>query len=239
MLSILIPVYNEEALLEQSALRIHSHLEAAGITHEVIVTSNGSIDKTQAIGERLARDHSWFHFYQLAERSVGKAFANGVNHARGEYIVSVDVDLSIELNFLDYAAELLKFCDMVAGSKTMGRQRRGIVRVLGSQLYILFTLALFDLTLSDYSMGAKAFRRESILGALSHLDDWTGYVFELALYLKQRGGKVIQIGVDCEDTRKSRFNLLHEGFYRYAHLFRCFKLSRTPGSWLAAPPPNK
>src|SRR5690606_19461410 len=142
---------------------------------------------------------------------------------------------SIELNFLDYAADLLKFADMVAGSKTMGRQRRGLIRVLGSQLYILFTLALFDLTLSDYSMGAKAFRRESILEALPHLDDWTGYVFELALFLKNRGRKIIQIGVDCEDTRKSRFNLIHEGFYRYRHLFFTHRRSRMPGSWLARP----
>lgn len=235
MLSILIPVYNEEALLEQSVQRIHRHLEASGIAHEVLVTSNGSTDRTAAIGGQLAASHSWFRFFDLRERSVGKAFVNGVQNARGEYIVCVDIDLSIELNFLDYAADLLKFADMVAGSKTMGRQRRGLIRVLGSQLYILFTLALFDLTLSDYSMGAKAFRRESILEALPHLDDWTGYVFELALFLKNRGRKIIQIGVDCEDTRKSRFNLIHEGFYRYRHLFLTHRRSRMPGSWLARP----
>ena len=91
---------------------------------------------------------------------------------------------------------------------------------------------LFELTISDYSMGAKAFRREVALPVLKHLDDWTGYMFELCFYLQTHGRKVIQIGIDCNDQRPSRFNLLHEGMYRYAHLFRCWRKSRNTDSWL-------
>lgn len=238
MLSVLIPAYNEEALLESSVRTVHDYLEQRSIAHEILVTSNGSTDQTEAIGRRLEQAHDWFHFFALPERSVGRAFRNGAGHARGEFLVCLDADLSSELVFLEYASELLKHADVLVGSKTMGRQRRSFARVVGSQLYILCSYALFNLTISDYSMGAKAFRREAVLPALPHIDDWTGYVFEICLYLQRHGKKVLQIGIDCEDRRKSRFSLLHEGMYRYFHLFRCWQKSRDPASWLCTESPS-
>jgi len=116
----------------------------------------------------------------------------------------------------------------------MGSQRRSFVRVLGSQLYIGLTNLLFDLTVSDYSIGSKAFRRSSILPALEHIDAWTGHMFELSIYLKQRGKRIIQVGIDCDDRRKSHFNLIHEGLFRYWHLYRCRRELKKQGSWLAA-----
>ncbi|MBX7138538.1 MAG: glycosyltransferase family 2 protein [Oligoflexia bacterium] len=223
MLSILIPVYNEEAILEGSVLKVHGYLKERGLEHEVIVVSNGSTDGTEQHGRALAASHTWFRFLALPQRSVGQAFKHGVREARGEFVVSLDVDLSCELTFIDYAAELLRHADVLVGSKTMGNQKRSVVRVLGSQLYILSTLLFFDLTISDYSIGSKAYRRAALLPALEGLDDWTGYVFELCLYAKKQGLKTVQIGIDCNDTRKSRFNLLHEGLYRYWHLYKCWR----------------
>ncbi|MBN8548078.1 MAG: glycosyltransferase family 2 protein [Deltaproteobacteria bacterium] len=232
MLSVLIPVYNEEELLESTVGKVHSYLEQRAIEHEIVVTSNGSSDRTVPIGENLQKTHAWFRFFSIPEKSVGKAFRLGVENSRGDYLVCLDADLSSELVFLEYAAELLRHADMLVGSKTMGEQRRSPLRVIGSQFYILITLLLFDLTISDYSMGAKAFRRSAILPALPHLDSWTGYIFELCLYLKREQKKILQIGIDCVDRRKSRFSLLHEGIYRYAHLFRCWRASKNKNSWL-------
>lgn len=231
-ISILIPVFNEEAILESSLLRLHEFCEQQKIPHEILVTSNGSTDQTNHIGERLAQQHSWLRFFTLPERSVGQAFRRNVENAKNEFLVTLDIDLSSELMFIRYAFELLNYADMVVGSKTMGSQRRSFLRVLGSQIYITFTLLTFNLTISDYSIGCKAMRRSAVLPVLAHLDAWTGYIFELCLYLKLRGKKILQVGIDCDDKRNSRFNLLHEGFYRYAHLYRCWNLARNPDSWL-------
>jgi hypothetical protein len=125
----------------------------------------------------------------------------------------------------------LDHCEMVIGSKTFGSQRRTPLRILGSQLYVMFTQLFFGLAITDFSMGAKAFRRSAIRPALQFTDRWTGYVLELALFLNHRGRRIIQLGVDCNDTRKSRFSLLHEGLYRYSHLWRCFKKMKDPASW--------
>lgn len=248
MLSVFIPVYNEAALLERSVLTVHEYLLGRELEHEIIVGSNGSTDETVAIGKRLGAEYRWLNFFHLPQRGPGRAFAEGVRRAQGELFVTLDVDLSSELLFLDYAHSLLSHCDMLVGSKTMGSQRRSPFRVLGSQLYILLSQLLFGVTVSDYSIGCKGFRRSSILPLVSYLDPWTGHMFELVALITQRRGRVLQIGIDCEDLRSSRFNLLHEGVYRYRHLFRCRRLLRDQNSWLntaqfnpatAAHAPNK
>lgn len=230
MISIVIPVLNEEQILATTVDRVHEYLESRGLAHEIIVVSNGSTDRTGAIGEELARKLSWMRFYHLAERGAGRAFVHAVREARGSKIITLDADLSSDINFLDYANHLLDFGDMVLGSKTMGRQRRSPVRVVGSQLYILFTQIFFNLTLSDYSIGCKAFQRAAILPALDSLDPWTGYILDLALYLNQTERKIVQVGIDCDDNRESRFNILHEGIYRYNHLFRCWRRMKRAGA---------
>ncbi len=235
MISIFIPVLNEEEILESAANTVHDYLSTRSIAHEIVVVSNGSTDRTCEIGKRLEASSPWFRFYHLPERGAGRAFAFGVEQAKGDMVITLDVDLSSELTFLDYSADLLRYCDMLVGSKSMGNQRRNFVRVLGSQLYILFTQCFFGLTISDYSIGSKAFRRSAVLPALKHLDPWTGHIFEIVLFLRLHGHRVLQVGIDCDDKRQSRFNLIHEGLYRYRHLYRCRKLLKDRKSWLYSP----
>ncbi len=232
MLSILIPVYNEEEILESSVTAVHEYLVARGIEHEIVVASNGSTDNTEQIGRSLGDKYSWFRFFHMGERGVGRAFCYAAEKARGEILISLDIDLPADLKFIDYSVDLLKYCDMVVGSKTMGDQRRRLSRILGSVLYILFAQILFRLTISDYAPSTKAFRKSAVLPLIQHLDSWTGYVFELCVYFKLHDRRIVQIGVDCKDFRKSKFNLIHEGLFRYWHLFRCWRLVKNRNSWI-------
>ncbi len=233
MYTIFIPVYNESEILEDNVLRVREYMQSLKLDHEVIVVSNGSTDDTEKIGQQLASQCDWFRFFTIEGKGVGLAFSKGVQEAKGEFIISLDADLSSELTFINFARDLLAHADMVVGSKTMGTQRRGLIRILGSQTYILFTQIFFDLTISDYSLGAKAYRRDKLLPLLGNLDSWTGYVFEICVWLRQQRGRIIQVGIECEDTRASRFNLLHEGFYRYRHLYQTWKRMRQSPKWLA------
>jgi glycosyltransferase involved in cell wall biosynthesis len=229
--SIIIPVRNEEMILEKSLSHLHGFLLGNNIHHEIVVTGNGSIDRTNEIGRALASKWEWLEFHEISPSSVGRAFVNGVRNCKYDFVVTQDIDLSGDLDFIIHALDLLPHCHMVVGSKTFGKQRRSPARILGSSFYILATQLVFNLALSDYSMAAKAFRKSAVLPALPYLDAWTGYILELCLYLKRHNCKIVQIGVDCEDHRPSHFNLLHEGFYRYAHLYRSWKTFSDKTSW--------
>lgn len=231
MISVVIPVYNEEEILTSSVEKLRGYLDHRKLDYEILLVDNGSSDRTAEVGRLLAHPKSPVRFYTLPERGVGHAFALGVRESKSDFIVSLDLDLSSELLFLDYAHNLLQYCDMLVGSKMMGSQRRSLARAFGSQLYIHFTQLLFGLTTSDYSIGSKAYRKSSILEALPHLDRWTGYVLELCLYLRLKGKRIIQVGIDCDDQRKSHFNLIYEGVYRYTHLLRCWNRLKSRESW--------
>ena len=226
VISILIPVCNEEDILEGSIRRLHDFMVEHDLEHEIIVVSNGSTDATNDLGEALAAQNKWLSFFVLPERGVGLAFVKAVREARSEHLVSLDIDLSFDLAFVQYAHDLLQYGDIVVGSKTMGRQRRSLMRVVASQVYIAIAQLTFGLTISDYSIGCKAYRRSAIEPALKNLDPWTGFVLELCLYANAHGRKIIQIGVNCNDRRRSHFNLLHEGIYRFHHLWKCWRRTR-------------
>jgi glycosyltransferase involved in cell wall biosynthesis len=229
--SILIPVYNEEAILEASFKKLSSFLSEKRYDYEIIFGSNGSDDSTLKILEELSKANHKLKFIDIPEKAPGKAFIEMVKISSYEKLITLDADLSSDLSFIDHAALLLDYCEMVVGSKTLGAQRRTLTRVLGSQLYITLAQLIFKLTISDYSIGCKAFKKSAILPYLNNLDSWTGYIFELSYLLTKNGNKIIQVGVDCDDQRKSRFNLLYEGYYRFKHLAEMNrKLREQPGT---------
>lgn len=237
MISIVIPVYNEEEVLEKNLEKLKSYLsQKANRPFEILVVDNGSVDKTAEICQRVqANSGGWFRYFKIPERSVGKAFAKGVREAKYDFIISQDADLSTNLDFIDEAEHLLQISSMVVGSKTLGNQKRSLTRVIGSQVYLAITQMLFRMTLTDFSMGAKAYRKKDILHILDDIDFWTAYVFEIAVYLTAHHRKILQVGVNCVDQRVSRFNIWHEGFYRYSNLFKVWRRLKNPKSWYHKP----
>ena len=233
MISVIIPVYNEEEIIEDSLRRVHERLDSKNTEHEILVIDNGSDDRTAEICKSLSSEHGWVRYFEIEERSVGKAFACGVKNARSDYIITADADLSSDLAFILDARYLLDRASMVVGAKSLGRQKRTAFRKLASYSYVIIAQWMFDLSLSDFSIGAKAYRKSDIEDAVGHISDWTGYVLELSLYLRLREKRIIQIGIECLDKRKSHFNLLHEGFYRYWHLFKCWTSLRNGSAWFA------
>lgn len=230
MISIVIPVYNEEELLRDNIHRLSRWLADRKLAAEILVVDNGSTDKTPQISRDL-QSQNLIRYFRIEERSVGRAFAIGVREAKNQWVVSVDADLSADLMFIAMADSLMPYADMIVGSKTLGEQKRSLFRIIGSQMYLVFTQIFFQMTITDYSMSAKAYRREAILPILDKIDRWTAYVFEITVWLHNNKKSIVQIGVTCDDHRKSRFNIWHEGFYRYAHLFKLWRRLKDPSSW--------
>jgi dolichol-phosphate mannosyltransferase len=92
LLSVVAPVYNEEAVLEAFYGRLCSALE--GIRFELVLVDDGSGDRSAAILERLAESDPRVCVVVLS-RNFGHqtALTAGLDHARGEVVVMLDADL--------------------------------------------------------------------------------------------------------------------------------------------------
>ncbi len=218
-LTIFIPLYNEEIILEENVARLVRHLDAQRFPYEIILGSNGSSDRTCEIGPELAGRYRTVRFFHVSRRGPGLAFQEAVQQAAGAYLVCLDADLSTDLNFIGEAVMLLgQGFDAVVGSKRMGRQKRPIWRVMASEMFIFAANMLLSMPYRDYSIGAKAYRTAAVRPFWGCIDRHTFYTQELLYQLQLCKGRIIEIPVHCEDRRGSRFNLLHEGLYRYGKL---------------------
>ncbi len=218
--TIIIPVYNEEDIIVPNTEALIKYLNTLNLGYEIILSSNGSTDKTDELGQQLAEQHKEVKLLSTKEKGVGVAFKNAIREASYEKIVSLDMDMTVNLSFVKRAIELLDTYDIIIGSKIFGVQKRSFVRKLGSRVYVIIASALLSLKFNDYAPSGKAYRKSVVQKYLNHTDSGTSYVVETVYKAFKDNHRIVQIPIDCEDRRKSKFNLLHEGLYRYYHLFK-------------------
>jgi len=94
MISLVIPVYNEEVLIYELFERVKKAMETTGENFEVIIVDDGSIDSTL---EKLEICHSRDRRFKILSlsRNFGHqaAYTAGLNYAKGDYIGMMDGDL--------------------------------------------------------------------------------------------------------------------------------------------------
>ncbi|MFO7600851.1 MAG: glycosyltransferase family 2 protein [Candidatus Desulfacyla sp.] len=217
--TVFVPVYNEEALTASNTGRLHAYLETLGRPYEILMGSNGSTDGTVRIAGELCRTYPRVRFFHLPQKGVGRAFKEGVRISQYDRIVTVDMDLSIHLGFIGEACSLLDQYDLVIGSKITGSQRRAWIRRAASISFIRLAGILLRIHFNDYSIAAKGYRKDLALRYLPYVDDQTFYVVQMVYRASRDKKRLKEIPVACTDLRGSRFNLIHEGVYKFGNLF--------------------
>ena len=94
-LSVVIPVYNEEAVLPTLFSRLYPTLDALGLTYEIVFVNDGSKDRSVALLRQqfsLRPQHTRVVLFH-ANFGQHSAVMAGLAYARGEYVVTLDADL--------------------------------------------------------------------------------------------------------------------------------------------------
>ena len=99
MFSVVCPFYNEEAILERSVLRMLQHLanhaSRLEAEWELIIVNDGSKDRSLEIATRLERENTHLRVISYSSnRGRGFALRQGVRAARGEWVVTTEIDSS-------------------------------------------------------------------------------------------------------------------------------------------------
>src|SRR5262249_44460537 len=118
--SIVIPVYNEEKILRESLADLRDKLRAFPWTYEILVSENGSRDRTVALAGEIAAEAPEVRVHSLGEPNYRKARRQGILRARGTFVICDEIDLC-DVDFYRRALEILERgeVDMVVGSKVM------------------------------------------------------------------------------------------------------------------------
>lgn len=160
MLSIIIPVLDEEESLPQLVRELDQVAELHGYELQIIIVDDGSKDDTwRTIGELAADDPRILGI--RFRRNFGKAAAlsAGFHAAEGERIVTIDGDLQDDpAEIAALLAKLDEGYDVVSGWKRERHDPPG--KVLPSRVFNWLVSKLMGVHLHDHNCGLKAFRRE-------------------------------------------------------------------------------
>ncbi|HEY3758633.1 MAG TPA: dolichyl-phosphate beta-glucosyltransferase [Solirubrobacteraceae bacterium] len=211
---IVVPVYNEQRVLQASVRRLHDYLtQQFNVAFEITIADNASTDATLKIARALARAIPEVRVLRLERKGRGRALRAAWSRSKADVLAYMDVDLSTDLRALPalLAPLLEERADLAIGSRlAAGAQvTRGIKRELISRGYNLLLRASLGVGFSDAQCGFKAARREAVQALLAEVED-DGWFFdtELLYRAERRGLSIHEVPVHWVDDPDSRVAIL-------------------------------
>jgi dolichol-phosphate mannosyltransferase len=206
VLSVVVPVFNEERTVELLFDEVRAALEPLEHEWEVVFVDDGSADGSFAALTRLhAREPARVRVVRL-RRNFGKsaALAAGFRQARGDLIATLDADGQDDpAEIPRLLAKLDEGFDLVSGWKTRRRDRW--TRRFLSHVFNLVTGRISGVRLHDMNCGLKAYRADVVKG-LALYGELHRFIPVLAHY---RGYRVAEIPVNHRPREhgRSRYGL--------------------------------
>jgi len=212
-LEIVVPVYNEEAVLERSITRLAEYLtNEMPSTWKITIADNASTDRTPLIAARLSEHLPNVDYRRLEVKGRGCALRDAWSASDAKVLAYLDVDLSTDLAALPpLVAPLLSgHSDISIGTRLgqSSRVSRGPKREFISRSYNFLLRRTMQVRFSDAQCGFKAIRADVARRLLPHVED-NGWFFdtELLIIAERSGLRIHEIPVDWVDDPDSRVDI--------------------------------
>jgi glycosyltransferase involved in cell wall biosynthesis len=194
-ISVVVPCYNEEAILRGNLNTIINYLESKSHKYrwEIIIIDDGSRDKTGDIADEFSNQRNEIKvIHHPVNLNLGHALQTGFRHSKGDIIVVLDVDLSYSVEYIEEMVDKLleSAADIVIASpymkggkvtavpflrKTMSRWVNRFMRLAAQDKYHTFTsmvrayrrsfIQTLNLKTKDYEINPEIIYKAMILRA--------------------------------------------------------------------------
>ncbi len=194
-ISIIIPCYNEEAILPGNLKIVINFLESVSYKYkwEIVIINDGSKDSTGEIADGFASNCDEIRvIHHPVNLNLGHAIQTGFKHSKGDILIVLDVDLSYSVEYIEIMADKLieSAADIVIASpymkggkvtavpflrKTMSRWVNRFMRLAAQDKYYTFTsmvrayrrnfIQTLNLKTKDYEINPEIIYKAMILRA--------------------------------------------------------------------------
>lgn len=180
VVSVIIPCFNYGAYLEES---VNSVLEQTRTVDQIIIIDDGSTDNTKQVAKNLCQKSPKVGYYRVSNQGPAAARNRGIEKARGEYIIFLDADDTLESTCIQAC---LKAARQYPKAGYVYTQSRFFGEKKGDSSYPAFDLELLK---SENYIHSSSFFRAEVFEKVrfneslrSGLEDW-----DLYLRLAERG----------------------------------------------------
>jgi dolichyl-phosphate beta-glucosyltransferase len=224
LLSIIIPVHNEETRLPNALGQVFSFLEKQDYASEVIVVENASSDHTLEVALKFSHKNPILSVLHEDLPGKGRAIKRGILEARGQNRFFTDVDFSMPVD------QVNRFLPPACNSEIAiaSREAPGAIRY-GEPLTRHFTGRVFNFLirtlvlpgLQDTQCGFKRFTG-SVAEDIFRLQTLQGWSFdvELLVIARKRGYTITELGIPWYFNADSKLNILRDSRRMFFDLLR-------------------
>ena len=196
LLSVVMPVYNERATVEEIVERVL----AVPLRIELVAVDDASTDGTRELLHQLASSRGFKLVMQETNQGKGAAVRRGIADTTGDVIVVQDADLEYSPEEYPELIDLISRgkADAVFGSRFIGRHRCfSFTHYLGNLFLNLVTNVLYNTTMTDMETCFKAIRAD-VLKSLPLHSNRFGIEPEITAKLFKRGARVYEVPITYE-----------------------------------------
>lgn len=176
-ISIIIPTKNEHGNVDRLIKKINEITEKYNLDNELLVIDDNSTDGTIEDVEKICRSQKNLHLYQRSQYShlfpkypkkwkylgIGSAHKVGYNLAKGDFIITIDADLSQPPEKIMDLINLLKNgYDIGIGSRYIkgAKSEQRILNHIISRVGNIYLSIMFRLRITDFSNGYRIIKKE-------------------------------------------------------------------------------
>lgn len=181
MISIVLPVFNEEKNIAREIISISDFFKKLGTPYEIIAVNDGSTDRTQEILAQLAQKPGIKIILHKKNLGYGAALRSGFSKASGDQIFFTDSDLQFDIQDITLFLEKIKQVDFVVGYRE--KRADSAIRILCARAFGLVSRIFFKIKAKDIDCAFKLFN-SYVLSDMGLISD--GALINLEIFAKAR-----------------------------------------------------
>jgi len=210
LISVIVPVYNEEMAIGDDLDLIKRTMDGMGQPYEVIVVNDGSTDRTEEIVSSKPDVRLVQH---ERNRGVGAARTTGIRAARGDIIIMTDGDGTYPNQDMPRLLQHMDKCDMVIGARTREKGTSKWLRAPAKWFIARLAAYLTGTPIPDLNSGLRAFKKDVALKYLRLLPPTHSWVSTITIAFLSNGHQVKWVPIDYYKRKgKSTFHPIKDTY---------------------------
>jgi glycosyltransferase involved in cell wall biosynthesis len=201
--TILMPCLNEAETLPVCIKKATRFLHENNIAGEVLIADNGSTDNSVEIAKREGA-----RVVSATEKGYGSTLLEGINGARGKYVIMGDADDSYDFSVLTPFIEKLRDGhDFVMGNRYKGGIKKGAMpmlhKYLGNPALTALSNLFFHTPIGDVNCGLRGFNREKMM-AIGLVTPGMEFAIEMVIKATVRNLKIAEVPIILHPDGRNR-----------------------------------